>query len=248
LQKCFLEQLKTLEDYAFAGRAGKMAFLPTALGLRQDDPIMARPRKIAVLVTSKKMRFYDMSVEISLLLPLYMILFGTLRALVPNFGRVVPQTVRWRDPLIKAKRKLTMQQEKRNMLGWVILWAIAAVIMIAIDMVWLMWLGRGFYMQEIGDLLLDKPNLLPALAFYLLYSIGVTVIVIAPAMETQSVLKALGFGVLFGLVAYGTYDLTNLAVMKGFTTKIALIDMVWGGLITGFVSAVTVKLASLLNL
>lgn len=134
------------------------------------------------------------------------------------------------------------------MLSWVLILAIAAVIMIAIDMVWLMGIGRGFYVQEIGDILLDQPNLLPALAFYLLYSIGVTVIVIAPAIETQSVVRALIYGLLFGLVAYGTYDLTNLAVMKGFTTKIALIDMVWGGLITGFVSAVTVKLSGMLGL
>ncbi len=133
------------------------------------------------------------------------------------------------------------------MLGWLAIWAIAAVIMIAIDMVWLTWLGRGFYMQEIGGLLLDTPNLPAALAFYVLYSVGVVVIIIAPALETQSVVRALIYGVIFGLVAYGTYDLTNLAVMKGFTTKIALIDMAWGGLITGFTSAVTVKIASSLG-
>ena len=133
------------------------------------------------------------------------------------------------------------------MLGWLGIWAIAAVIMIAIDMVWLTWLGRGFYMQEIGGLLLDKPNLPAALAFYILYSIGVVVIVIAPALEAQSVLRALVYGVIFGLVAYGTYDLTNLAVMKGFTTKIALIDMAWGGFITSLTSAVTVKVASSLG-
>jgi uncharacterized membrane protein len=140
-----------------------------------------------------------------------------------------------------------MKQEKRTMLGWLAIWAIAAVIMIAIDMVWLTWLGRGFYMQEIGGLLLDTPNLPAALAFYVLYSVGVVVIIIAPALETQSAVRALIYGVIFGLVAYGTYDLTNLAVMKGFTTKIALIDMAWGGLITGFTSAVTVKIASSLG-
>ena len=141
-----------------------------------------------------------------------------------------------------------MQQEKRTMLGWIAVWAIAAVIMIAIDMVWLIWVGRGFYMQEIGDILLEKPNLPAALAFYVLYSIGVVVIVIAPELEAQSAMRGLLYGLIFGLVAYGTYDLTNLAVMKGFTTKIALIDMIWGGLITGFTSAVTVKISSMLNL
>jgi uncharacterized membrane protein len=96
--------------------------------------------------------------------------------------------------------------------------------------------------------LLEQPNVPAALAFYLLYSVGVVILVILPAYETQSVVKALLYGLLFGLVAYGTYDLTNLAVMKGFTTKIALIDLVWGGVITGFTSAVTVKIAGYLGL
>jgi uncharacterized membrane protein len=152
------------------------------------------------------------------------------------------------DPLSQTPRINAMKQGKLSMAGTIGIWAIAATIMIAIDMVWLVWLGRGFYMQEIGDLLLDQPNVPAALAFYLLYSIGVAVIVILPAMETQSVLKALLYGLLFGFVAYGTYDLTNLAVMKGFTAKIALIDMVWGGLITGFTSAVTFKISSYLGL
>jgi len=140
-----------------------------------------------------------------------------------------------------------MQQEKRTMVVWLAIWAIAATLMIAVDMVWLTWLGRGFYMQEIGDILLDTPNLPAALAFYGLYSVGVVVIIIAPAIEVQSVLRALLYGLLFGLVAYGTYDLTNLAVMKGFTTKIALIDMAWGGVVTGFVSAATVRIATALG-
>jgi len=140
-----------------------------------------------------------------------------------------------------------MQQEKRTMVVWLGIWAIAATLMIAVDMVWLTWLGRGFYMQEIGDILLDTPNLPAALAFYGLYSVGVVVIIIAPAIEAQSVLRALLIGILFGLVAYGTYDLTNLAVMKGFTIKIALIDMAWGGVVTGFVSAVTVKIVTALG-
>jgi uncharacterized membrane protein len=142
---------------------------------------------------------------------------------------------------------MAMQQEKHTMFVWLGIWAIAATLMIAVDMVWLTWLGRGFYMQEIGDLLLDTPNLPAALAFYGLYSVGVVVIIIIPALEAQSVLRALLVGILFGLVAYGTYDLTNLAVMKGFTTKIALIDMAWGGVVTGFVSAVTVKIATSLG-
>ncbi len=129
------------------------------------------------------------------------------------------------------------------MTGYLLLWVIAFVLLLAIDMVWLLWLGRGFYVQEIGGLLLEQPNMAAALAFYALYIAGLVYLVIAPAMEAESVFKALITGAVFGLVAYGTYDLTNLAVMKGFTTKIALIDMAWGAVLSGVVSALTVRIA-----
>jgi uncharacterized membrane protein len=70
------------------------------------------------------------------------------------------------------------------------------------------------------------------------------VMVIWPASKSQSVVQALTYGALLGLFAYGTYDLTNLAVLKGFTTRIALIDLAWGTALTAFVSAATVALST----
>jgi len=67
----------------------------------------------------------------------------------------------------------------------------------------------------------------------------VVMFVINPSIEKNSFSYALGFGALFGLVAYATYDLTNLATIKGFSLKVALIDMVWGMIITAAVSVVT---------
>lgn len=128
---------------------------------------------------------------------------------------------------------------------YVLLWAIAFVLLLVIDMIWLMWLGRGFYVEEIGGLLLDQPNLIAAFAFYALYIAGLVYLVIAPAAESESVMKAVISGAVFGLVAYATYDLTNLAVMKGFTLKIALIDMVWGMVLSAAVSGLTVKIFGL---
>ena len=61
-----------------------------------------------------------------------------------------------------------------------------------------------------------------------------------PAFQAQSAIQALLYGAILGLIAYGTYDLTNLAVMKGFTARIAMIDMVWGMVLTSVVSSVTV--------
>ena len=128
---------------------------------------------------------------------------------------------------------------------YVLLWAIAFALLLIIDMVWLMWLGRGFYVEEIGSLLLEQPNLIAAFCFYALYIAGLVYLVIAPAAEADSVMKAVVSGAIFGLVAYATYDLTNLAVMKGFTLKIALIDMVWGMVLSAAVSGLTVKIVSL---
>ena len=138
-----------------------------------------------------------------------------------------------------------MKRETRSMTFYVLLWAIAFALLLIIDMVWLMWLGRGFYVEEIGSLLLEQPNLIAAFAFYALYIAGLVYLVMAPAAEADSVMKAVISGAVFGLVAYATYDLTNLAVMKGFTLKIALIDMVWGMALSAAVSGLTVKIVSL---
>ncbi len=46
-------------------------------------------------------------------------------------------------------------------------------------------------------------------------------------------------GALFGFVAYATYDLTNLATMKGFTAKVVVVDLAWGALLTAVVAGVT---------
>ena len=138
-----------------------------------------------------------------------------------------------------------MKRETRSMTFYVLLWAIAFALLLIIDMVWLMWLGRGFYVEEIGSLLLEQPNLTAAFAFYALHIAGLVYLVFAPAAEADSVMKAVISGAVFGLVAYATYDLTNLAVMKGFTLKIALIDMVWGMALSAAVSGLTVKIVSL---
>lgn len=130
------------------------------------------------------------------------------------------------------------------MAQWIILWIAAAVLFLAIDMVWLLWLGRSIYISEIGDILRQPPNMAAAGAFYALYVTGLMIMVIWPAVQAGSLVQGLFYGALLGLVAYGTYDLTNLAVLKGFTTKIAIIDMIWGAVLTGAVSTLTVLIGT----
>lgn len=113
----------------------------------------------------------------------------------------------------------------------------AGGIMGVLDFLWLTVVAKKLYAQELGSLLLAKPNMGAALAFYAIYLIGVVAFVIVPALDKGSWLHALGFGALFGLVAYATYDLTNLATLKGFSSKIVAIDLLWGALLTAAVCA-----------
>ncbi len=118
--------------------------------------------------------------------------------------------------------------------------AIAGAVFLVLDMLWLLWIARGIYASEIGALLKPQPNLWAALAFYGLYLAGLTFFVLLPAAESGTLLRAALIGGAFGLVAYGTYDLTNLATLQGFTTRIALIDMTWGAVVTASASAISV--------
>ena len=116
------------------------------------------------------------------------------------------------------------------------------ILFVAIDMVWLLGPGRPFYVAEIGGMMRTNPNLPAALAFYLIYALGLVFFVISGAVAGAAAQQALWQGALLGLVAYGTYDLTNLAVINGFTLKIALIDLVWGSVLSGVVSWLATKL------
>ncbi len=109
-------------------------------------------------------------------------------------------------------------------------------IMGLLDYLWLGFIAKKLYYAEMGKLLLDKPNMGAALVFYFIYVVGVIVFVLNPALAKDSWLYALGMGALFGLVAYATYDLTNLATMKDFPLKIVIIDLLWGMLITAMVA------------
>lgn len=126
--------------------------------------------------------------------------------------------------------------------------AIAGLVFLVLDMLWLLWVARGIYLSEIGAILKPQPNLWAALAFYILYLAGLTLFVLLPAAESGSVMRAALLGAAFGLVAYGTYDLTNLATLKGFTTRIALIDMTWGTAVTAATSAISVAMVRILKL
>ena len=119
---------------------------------------------------------------------------------------------------------------------FILAYVIAIPVFVGIDMAWLLGPGRPIYVREIGSLMRTSPNLAAAGAFYLIYCLGLVYFAVSGAVANGQASQALWAGALFGLVAYATYDLTNLAVMNGFTLRIALIDMVWGAVLSGVVA------------
>ena len=77
-----------------------------------------------------------------------------------------------------------------------------------------------------------------AALFYIIYVMGMALVVIQPCISSENIFKTLYIGFIFGLVAYGTYNLTNMAVLKGWSPIVTFIDMFWGGSLTA-VSATT---------
>ena len=118
---------------------------------------------------------------------------------------------------------------------YLILYLASAVIFFPLDFIWLSTMGKGFYQRELGSLLLSNPNLIIAGLFYLAYLVGVVVLVSGPA--DGDIVKAAVLGAVLGFVAYGTYDLTNLSTVNGFTPAVAAVDMAWGTALTAVSAA-----------
>jgi len=111
---------------------------------------------------------------------------------------------------------------------------IASVIFLIIDVIWLSFATKSFYRPLIGNLLADKPVMWAAALFYILYVFGMSLIVIQPCIDSDSIFKSIYTGFIFGLVAYGTYNLTNMAVLNGWSPTVTFVDMFWGGTLTAF--------------
>ena len=124
------------------------------------------------------------------------------------------------------------------------LYLIGLPVFFAIDMVWLGLVAKDFYRRQIGFLMRDGFNWPAAVAFYLLFILGLVVFVIAPAMDRHSWLRALGYGALFGLITYATYDLTNLATLRDWPLLLTFVDLAWGAVLAAAVSVATYGIAS----
>lgn len=125
---------------------------------------------------------------------------------------------------------------------YVYLYLISVPVFFAIDMLWLGVVAQKLYQSQLGYLL-GPVNWPVAIAFYLIFLVGLLIFAIAPAVATKSLMHALVFGALFGFFTYATYDLTNWATIKDWPWAISLVDMAWGTFLAASVSTITYLVA-----
>ncbi len=123
----------------------------------------------------------------------------------------------------------------------------SAIGMLALDLVWLSTMGDRLYRPQLGLILANEFRLGPALAFYALYLFGVTYFAVFQAMNSGGWRKAALNGALLGLVAYGTYDLTNQATLIQWPVLVTVIDLAWGAFLTAFAAVAGYQVARSFN-
>lgn len=116
---------------------------------------------------------------------------------------------------------------------------VSLVSLLVIDSAWLFSMS-GHYKKWLGELMASSPNFWPVVFFYPLYALALTVLVLLPALKNgASLVSVFLLGALFGLAAYGAYDLTNQATLKDWSLVMTLIDMLWGAVLSGLVGVIT---------
>src|SRR5579862_5172428 len=116
---------------------------------------------------------------------------------------------------------------------------VASFTFLAIDMVWLGLMASRFYRPILGEVALASVNLPAAAAFYGIYPVGLLLFAIHPALKSGSPLAALVWGGLFGFFTYATYDLTNQATLRNWSSVLSVVDVAWGTTLAATTSLIT---------
>ncbi|MDA3891509.1 MAG: DUF2177 family protein [Salinivirgaceae bacterium] len=118
----------------------------------------------------------------------------------------------------------------------IISYLLTFIVFLMIDMLWLGVVAKNLYQKYLGGFLSETVNWTAAFVFYLIYIVGISIFAIYPAVNKDSAQNAIIMGALFGIFTYATYDLINLATLKGWPLPIVFIDIVWGAVLSAIVS------------
>ncbi len=132
-----------------------------------------------------------------------------------------------------------------------IAYLVTLLVFVGVDLIWLTWVGGPVYRDALGDLLLPTVRMQPALAFYLIYPLGLTMFAVHSGLHGTGMAGAAVAGALFGFFTYATYDLTNFATLRHWTLAVTLMDIGWGcvlGAVTAAAVSITGAISTLLGL
>jgi uncharacterized membrane protein len=119
-----------------------------------------------------------------------------------------------------------------------LIYFISLVVFSGLDLLWIWAISKRLYRTNMEGLLRAKFSIIPAVIFYLLYTLGLMIFVIVPAFNNTSLGQAMGMGVLFGMFTFSTYSLVNLAIVREWSLLTGLVDIIEGMLITGIACTV----------
>jgi len=122
----------------------------------------------------------------------------------------------------------------------ILLYFRTAIVFLALDVVMLKKVMYPLFSANIGPMMLEDLRMGPAAVFYLFYVVGVVWFVSIPALNVGSIAQAFFAGAVLGALAYGTYEFTNFATLKGWTAQMVMVDVIWGAVLTGTSAAVGV--------
>lgn len=126
---------------------------------------------------------------------------------------------------------------------WIVAFIAAAVAFGTLDAVWLKWAGPNFYRARLRDILAENFRIVPALVFYLAYVVAIVWFAVRPGLASGLGSAALN-GALLGAICYATYDLTNQATMRHWSTTVTVVDICWGAAATAFAATAATLAAS----
>ena len=127
----------------------------------------------------------------------------------------------------------------------ILLYIVTAIVFLALDVVMLKKVMYPLFSSNIGPMMLEDLRMGPAAVFYLFYVVGVVWFVSIPALNVGSIAQAFFAGAVLGALAYGTYEFTNFATLKGWTAQMVMVDVIWGAVLTGTSAAVGVAVTKL---
>lgn len=130
------------------------------------------------------------------------------------------------------------------MITYIVAWIATAVAFLGLDVTWLSTMSSRIYKPVMGEAMRPSPDFGAAGVFYLIYVSAIVFFAVAPALEKESLSKALINGALFGFAAYATYDLSNQATLKFWELRLSLVDMAWGTFATAAAAGIAYAVSS----